>query len=117
MLEESEICCNAMKNRVRQLKYKVKKLRRMVKKNPHVVFYDPVYRSYLWFCSNYAFETLRYCPWCGKKLPEQLDPWDTIMNEYGSDYVKYPGDQGYKELSPEQMLEFQTDEWWKKRGL
>ena len=58
-----------------------------------------------------------YCPWCGKKLPKELDPWNTIYNEYGEDYVKYPGDPGYKPLPPEVKKEFETDEWWKKRNI
>ncbi len=60
-------------------------------------------------------EWMAYCPFCGKKLPKELDDDDMdpyLMKEYGwteDDCWGYPR----REL-PE---EFKTDEWWKKRGL
>jgi hypothetical protein len=56
------------------------------------------------------FEPINYCKSCGAKLPEKLDRQLTeiLQNEYGletwRDYKSAPA-------------EFQTDEWWKKRGL
>lgn len=57
-----------------------------------------------------GFEPMDYCPFCGAKLPERLDEklTEILQKEYGlnswKDYKKAPH-------------EFQTDEWWKKRGL
>jgi hypothetical protein len=50
-----------------------------------------------------------YCPWCGTKLPKELsDTWfETLEKEYGID-------DPYKINYPQ---EFNTDEWWIKRGL
>jgi hypothetical protein len=66
--------------------------------------------------SNRYGTCINYCPFCGAKLPTNLidERWSTILDELGPDYL--PDDEGNppkKEL-PE---EFQTDEWWKKRGL
>jgi len=58
-------------------------------------------------------ETLYYCPWCGKKLPNDLyDKWyEEIEKRFGvTDTLDK--DQ-LKKVSPE----FMSDEWWKKRVL
>jgi hypothetical protein len=50
---------------------------------------------------------LIYCPFCGKKLPEELLlEYDTATRDRESGKVLDP--------LPE---EFKTDEWWRKRGL
>jgi hypothetical protein len=51
------------------------------------------------------YQPMEYCPFCGSKFESALitEYWETIKMEYGTD----------KRLPPE----FQTDEWWKKRGL
>jgi hypothetical protein len=57
-----------------------------------------------------GFEPMDYCPFCGAKFPDRLDEKLTaiLQQEYSlnswKDYKKAPH-------------EFQTDEWWKKRGL
>jgi hypothetical protein len=55
---------------------------------------------------------IRYCPWCGAKLPRDLiNEWDMVLiNEYG---IKNPDKITFEEAP----VEMQTDEWWKKRGL
>ena len=57
--------------------------------------------------------TIRYWPWCSKKLPENLsEKWYEILeSEYGLDEL-YKKDRE-KYIPPA----FLTDEWWKKRGL
>ena len=57
---------------------------------------------------------IRYCPWCGTKLPKSLyDKQEEILeNEYKLTDT-WEGGEHY-DLVPE---EFKTDEWWKKRGL
>ena len=67
--------------------------------------------------NNHYGRSIDYCPWCGKKLPEQLDPWAWIEYEYGEEYVTAYDDPKYKPLPPEIEKEFETDEWWKKRHL
>jgi uncharacterized protein DUF6980 len=60
-----------------------------------------------------ASNGITYCPWCASKLPESLgDEIEEILaREFGIT----------KSWEPEQAAripaEFQTDEWWKKRGL
>lgn len=56
------------------------------------------------------------CPFCGEKLPKHLvdELWNTILEELGPDYlVDDDGNPPKKELPSE----FQSDEWWIKRGL
>lgn len=105
MLTDEEICCEGMKNRI------------IGKYDDPVVKYDEAYRCYAYYMRNGNFDHLFYCPWCGKKLPRTLSPWDTIKKEYGEDYVRYPSDPKYKPLPPELMKEFETDERWKKRNI
>jgi hypothetical protein len=53
-----------------------------------------------------------YCPWCGTKLPSNLNlAWSKVLREeYG---IKDPIFDDKDKVPPE----FETDEWWKKRGL
>ena len=122
--ERSEFCCFAMKKRIDE--YDTEKpqegkgwVHRIGGISGYSIVYDRPYRKYniLMFNNDDCLDSIFYCPWCGKKLPEWLNPWDTIKKEYGEDYVKYRGDPGYKELPPELMKEFETDEWWKKRNI
>ncbi|MDR2666959.1 MAG: hypothetical protein LBB34_02485, partial [Holosporales bacterium] len=57
-----------------------------------------------------GFDPINYCPFCGAKLSERLDEklTEILRSEYGLDSWK-----DYKKAPQE----FQTDEWWKKRGL
>jgi hypothetical protein len=59
---------------------------------------------------------ISYCPFCGSKLPKELidEKDETIYRELGAEYLTDDdGNPPIKEL-PE---EFNSDEWWKKRGL
>ena len=111
MLQDNEICCISMKNRV----ISTKDLK-VINKDRHVVYLENC-RSYHWASIDGHFDILCYCPWCGAKLPEVLDPDYTICAEYGQDYVRYSFEPEYKELPPEIKKEFETDEWWKKRNI
>jgi hypothetical protein len=80
--------------------------------------FDIVTRSFAIYFYMMDISTLviAHCPFCGAKLPNHLidERWNTILDELGPEYL--PDDDGNppkKELPPE----FQTDEWWKKRGL
>jgi hypothetical protein len=56
---------------------------------------------------------ISYCPRCGKAFPQELsEQWyDTLEQELG--ITGFIDAQKRKNLPQE----FQTDEWWKKRGL
>jgi hypothetical protein len=60
-----------------------------------------------------ASNGIRYCPWCSSKLPKSLeDEWeDELRKTLGIERALEPEEYN---LIP---AEFQTDEWWKKRGL
>ena len=78
--------------------------------------YDPQFHAYYLILNHSehmcTHQELYFCPWCGSKLPQDLgDMWSKILKEeYGimDPIVKD------KDRIPH---EFQTDEWWKKRGL
>jgi len=79
------------------------------------VGYLPIYREYyVRDCqSKVVIYTIEYCPWCGKKLPLSLrDEYFAILeSEYEIDNDIRAREAG---ILP---AEFETDEWWKKRGL
>ena len=112
MLKDNEICCEGMRvlvKSVNDIKY--------ARLDGHV-YYNEVRRSYnLPADTKGGFYELFFCPWCGAKLPEVLDPDYTICAEYGQDYVRYSFEPEYKELPPELKKEFESDEWWKKRHI
>ena len=72
------------------------------------IFYTPKWRSYgIVIGHNLKTQAfLNYCPFCGAKLPKELsdEHFEAIHDENG------------KLLDPIPP-EFDTDEWWKKRGL
>jgi hypothetical protein len=55
-----------------------------------------------------SYVCISYCPFCGTELPEsKRDMWFDTLEKLGYD----------SPLSQELPPEFQTDEWWRKRGL
>jgi hypothetical protein len=60
-----------------------------------------------------ASNAITYCPWCASKLPESLgDELDEILaREFNITEIWDP------EQAKRIPAEFQTDAWWKKRGL
>ena len=90
--------------------YNVDKLRG---ENLSPCFYNPKFREYyLKETHGSGSRKIDFCPYCGAKLPEGLsDIWfDIIEKELGLD----PWLPKQRKKIP---VEFQTDEWWKKRGL
>lgn len=80
-----------------------------------VIGYLPVYREfYIKDCtSKVVIYTIEYCPWCSKKFPNSLrDEYFAILeNEYSIDNDTRAREAG---ILP---VEFESDEWWKKRNL
>lgn len=76
-----------------------------------LILYRPYFREYTVKVGNNILQRIHWCPWCGNSLPPYLSDifFKTIQKELGVDI-------GLSEIKnlPE---EFQTDEWWKKRGL
>jgi len=76
--------------------------------------YDPKIREYyIDVKAEYggAVQLIKYCPWCGEKLPKSLreEHFDILEREFGIDY----GDLKTRSKIPN---EFKSDEWWKKRN-
>ena len=122
MITKKEVCCERMWQEIEDFRKEKNGelddvLSNLKKYNEIPVIscvrYDAPYREYILLTGS----PITYCPFCGKKLPEWLDPTDTIYKEYGEDYVRMNNDPKYKPLPPEIRKEFDTDEWWKKRGL
>ena len=78
-----------------------------------VIEYNRVTKSYLLSCRDYITLEMKYCLFCGTKLPKDLNDelHDILVEELG---IKSPD---YGNNDPRIPPEFKTDEWWKKRGL
>lgn len=76
--------------------------------------YYPIAREYgLDLYYSYAIQLIKFCPWCGEKLPKDLgDEYHEILK---NDYNIVPG-LDIKE-DPSIPEEFKSDLWWRKRGL
>ena len=88
-------CCNDLKFHMEEME--------------KLIIYLPTDRSYLIRINNHIGQEIKFCPWCGSKLPENLTEARAkiIFDEMNLDSYEDP-------RLPE---EFKTDEWWKKRGL
>ena len=95
------------------MKHCCDKMRFFLKENEVDIYYEKDVRGYLIGMKHgmVSRQQIDFCPWCGKKLPENLmNAWfDILENEYGIEDTVYE-----KSKIPK---EFRTDEWWKKRGL
>lgn len=60
-----------------------------------------------------ARQILWFCPWCGKKLPKDLQDeyYDILSTKYG---IEWEDVATHQRKIPQEFL---SDEWWKKRGL
>jgi len=77
--------------------------------NP-VILWNPRWREYRIDISwrGHASTRIRFCPWCGTRLPEPLsDNWYNTLHEMGYD------DPGEDDIPSE----FNTDQWWRDRHL
>lgn len=86
--------------------------------------YNPVLREYIFYVKNtvkgpgstddpFCGSVFVYCPYCGTKLPANLENgdeyYDALEEAVGKEFCDIK-----EEEIPE---EFKSDEWWKKRGL
>jgi hypothetical protein len=75
--------------------------------------YSPVFREYgiLVFDGGSSEIELRFCPWCGKRLPVSLrDKWFQVLHSLGYDPELFSE-------NPKLSEEFRSDAWWKGKGL
>jgi hypothetical protein len=86
------------------------------------IVYNQIYRCFAYYIHRElpSFQTISFCPFCGTKLPTDLD------GEFDSAVFEILGQTGMELIAahksfinPNKKLpqEFQTDEWWKTRGL
>jgi hypothetical protein len=77
--------------------------------------YDKIHNCFVGYVTNVKERgcerrILAYCPFCGTKLPDfSYEYADAIKKVLKVDYTKID----FKDIP----CEFQTDEWWKKRGI
>ena len=74
-----------------------------------MVIYEPEFDSYA-FMSRFEarfMTAMRFCPWCGDKKRDLSDKYYDLLDAMG---VK---DYDEKNIP----TEFQSDQWWKERGL
>lgn len=80
-------------------------------KKEKIIVYESCFRRYLLRSDYWQMNTIYFCPWCGKKLPENLaNKFFEVIKEELETFVA--ADEIHK-----LPKEFKTDEWWKKRGL
>lgn len=95
-----KLCCKEMEEHVRE--------------NEIQIHYDSTIRFY---AIPYkprrggGMQAIHYCPWCGKKLPKDLD------EERSSILEQVVGENWNLYNLRKIPKEFKTDEWWKNRGL
>ena len=85
--------------------------------------YDPVLKCFSCYIKGTEYkhtgklgqQTLRYCPFCGERLPNLCNRYlDVIEDELGEKFIPQSWSPEDRKHLPQ---EFQTDEWWRKRGL
>ena len=84
-----------------------------IKEKEYPILYSKAYRSFDMrvLDGGSSVIVMKYCPWCGEKFPKELT--DTFFSELSKCLNK---DAGLDDID-DAPKEFQTDEWWKKRGL
>jgi hypothetical protein len=102
-MNHTNYCCKSMEDQV------------LFPLEEALIKFSPEFRSYDFVLHGKkygAYRDIFYCPWCGTKLPKDLgEEWGELLEkEYG---LEDPGWMKTEDLPKE----FQTDEWWRKRGL
>ena len=90
--------------------------------NGELLEYSPDVRKYCFILHedgkrDGTYLPLLYCPWCGRKLPEDLseEMEEVLEKEYGITSKNWDS----PEWNDDSHLpsEFKTDEWWKNRNI
>ncbi len=99
--KKEEFCCEDMES--------------CINSKNRVITYNSSIRCYLVSCRDYTTLEMKYCLFCGAKLPKELSDelHDILVEDLGIESPDYQNFENDKRV-PE---EFKTDEWWKKRGL
>lgn len=86
--------------------------------------YDQKYRALYCYVfdkelDEYTKQIMYHCPYCGTRLPKNLLTGDgTDDPDIRSNVLAKELNKKYEEINEcEIPFEFQTDAWWKKRGL
>ena len=80
-----------------------------------IISYDPESRDYLiklYGDQKGRYIAMRYCPWCGTKLPQSLNmEWCEAVKQ----------DLGLEDVDAEEWAKlpekYKTEQWWRERGL
>jgi hypothetical protein len=110
--QDFDFCCNQLRNNVTLEKNRKKR---------QVVMYEPDVRRFSVSVINEGdsfLSPIMFCPYCGQRFLPFLEEKfsETIRRELGEEYLRQD-DDSYDEFISRLPQEFQTDEWWKKRGL
>ena len=99
MNDDNKFCCEDMES--------------CINDSDWVIEYSQSSREYFLSCRNHITLRMKYCLFCGTKLPKDLNDerHDILVEELGIE------DPDYWNNDPRIPDEFKTDEWWKKRGL
>ena len=75
------------------------------------VSHNPAFREYgIDLRSSSGKQLMRFCPWCGQRLPDPLrDAWFEELE------AMFPDFDGFAD--PRIPDEFESDAWWTKRKL
>ena len=94
-----KFCCDDMESNVW--------VQNQPNKGGHILCYVPRFNEYGLLCSDYvSIILIRFCPWCGKTLPESLrKKWFNELEQLGYETPLFD------DTIP---LEYQSDEWWNK---
>ena len=101
-IKDRKYCCEVMKAKLKNMESDVR----------GVIDYHEVTREYSFPLLDKTNQLIQFCPWCGIKLPKDLNnEWEEIVaKEFGITEYDYWNED---KIPPE----FKNDEWWKKRGL
>ena len=79
-----------------------------------IIVYEAKFRHYLLRPNYYSRYVIHFCPWCGAELPQSLREkhFQVLDEEYGmiAETNDYQNDPNIPD-------EFESEEWWRKRGL
>jgi hypothetical protein len=107
MIKRDEICCNEMAERLLDSRVAdTCPLKYWPAQRTYVMLVDPTAVG-----APRAADEIKFCPWCGTKLPASL--MNDYINEIESLNIRNPK-TGILDKRKIPRI-FRTDEWWKKK--